>query len=191
MLLDGLVAAEEAAELIRVSEALGFREIVKNISDNYDQSLPSRTHLRCIIHSTPLADFLWPRIAPHIPREFVSGREGTFRAIRLNPCFRAMRYDADQLFAPHTDTVYRSRDGVSEVSFLTVVLYLNEGYEGGELRFLLNRAGGADNALLTVMPRAGMVAIFQHDLLHEAAPPLGSTPKYIYQTDVIYSKVGR
>lgn len=43
------------------------------------------------------------------------------------------RYDAEQLFAPHTDTVYRSRDGVSEVSFLTVVLYLNAGYEGGEL----------------------------------------------------------
>lgn len=91
MLLDGLVAPEEADELIRLSETLGFRQIVKSISDNYEQQLPSRTHLRCIIHSTALAEFLWPRIAPHIPAEF-SGREGTFRAVRLNPCFRAMRY---------------------------------------------------------------------------------------------------
>lgn len=37
VLLDGLIAPQEADELIRVSEALGFRQIVKNISDNYDQ----------------------------------------------------------------------------------------------------------------------------------------------------------
>jgi len=37
VLLSGLIAPQEADELIRVSEALGFRQIVKNISDNYDQ----------------------------------------------------------------------------------------------------------------------------------------------------------
>jgi hypothetical protein len=204
MLLDGLVAPQEAAELIRVSEALGFRQIVKNISDNYDQTLPSRTHLRCIIHNQPLAVFAWTPL--HFQREkckiypwlagaisfeiqkFFAGlpcRTSSGRALFLTshqsssargrvpsePCVSTRasvrcdmtlissspRYDAQKQSATfrwpiseisdrlpvcasqHTDTVYRSRDGVSEVSFLTVVLYLNDGFDGGELRFLRNR----------------------------------------------------
>ena len=77
--------------------------------------------------------------------------------------------------------------------YLQVVIYLNEGYEGGELRFVADRGkgeGGGEaegRVLATVAPSAGLTALFEHSLLHEALPPHGEVPKYIMRTDVVFT----
>ena len=189
--LDAIVSADEAETLVTLSEQLTYRHIVKRLSTNYTQVLPERTNVRCVVHDAALAAHFWPLVRDHVPASF-QDRSGTWVARRLNPCFRFCKYEPGQLFAAHTDDVYRSRDGMSERSFVTFVLYLNDGYAGGTLRFLRSRWGTrgqrqADNVLAEVVPTAGQCLLFQHDLLHEAMPPSGPLPKYLVRTDVVYS----
>jgi hypothetical protein len=61
-------------------------------------------------------------------------------------------------------------------SFLTVILYLNEGYAGGETRF----------GDLAVRPRAGMALLFPHELRHEGAEVTAGV-KCVLRTDVMYA----
>ena len=211
--LTPLLSPSEAAALIKMSEQIGYRSIVKNISTNYDQSLPERTNIRCVVHSKELADYLWPLVRECVPKVYRDRNDDQWMLKGINECFRFCKYDTGQLFAAHVDDVYATRD-LSERSFVTVVLYLNEGYDGGKLRFLQNKwpttsgsGGGAqkgtweqeakaeqkqdENILMEITPTAGMCMMFQHNLLHEATPPSGGIPKYLVRTDIVYAKKNR
>jgi predicted 2-oxoglutarate/Fe(II)-dependent dioxygenase YbiX len=188
--LPQLISTSTAAALIEISEHIGYRTIVKNISSNYAQTLPERTNRRCVVHDTELAQRLWQLLAQHVPPIYTD-RAGDWVPCRVNECFRFCKYDAGQLFAAHVDDVYRSRDGTSERSFLTVVLYLNEGYEGGKLRFLKTRGAKQSNnshVLLEIQPSTGLCMIFQHDLLHDATPPTNNVSKFLVRTDIVYAR---
>ena len=69
-----------------------------------------------------------------------------------NERLRCYRYAPGQRFAPHHDgSFFRSDD---ERSLLTFMIYLNEGFEGGETALLdLERV---------IVPRTGMALLFQH-----------------------------
>ena len=71
---------------------------------------------------------LFRRIEPHVPAT-MRGR----RAVGANERLRCYRYQPGQRFAPHFDGCFRRDE--SEESFLTYIIYLNEGFEGGETEF--------------------------------------------------------
>ena len=98
----------------------------------------------------------------------------------LNERLRFLRYDPGQKFEPHMDGVYRREDG-SETSYVTVQLYLNEGFEGGSTTFL----GSTDDDRLECVPKTGRVLIFEHRLLHEGSALIKGR-KYAVRTDVMY-----
>ena len=188
----GLISAAEAAELRRAVDLVGFRPFIRTLpgaTAGLSKAEPKRSHTSLVLHDAELAAWLWPRVEP-----FVRGFHPTFNYQRwaphcINPCFRCLRYGAGQVFETHTDDVHSKLTAhPAQRSFLTVVIYLNEGFEGGELRFVKTRGGGdGERVLATVAPAAGLTAVFEHDLLHEALPPNGDTPKYIMRTDVIFT----
>jgi hypothetical protein len=59
-----------------------------------------------------------------------------------------------------------------------VLVYFNGDFTGGETRFM-------EQLEETIVPRAGLAAIFQHKLRHEGLPVLQGT-KYAMRTDVIF-----
>jgi hypothetical protein len=62
-------------------------------------------------------------------------------------------------------------------SLVTLVFYLNDGFEGGETDFPeLDRR---------IAPRAGRALLFQHRILHEATE-VRSGEKLVLRTDVLY-----
>jgi hypothetical protein len=88
------------------------------------------------------------------------------------------RYQPGQRFAPHYDgAFFRSDD---EVSHLTLLVYLNEDFIGGETRFYVPEA--------LIKPRTGMALFFQHRLLHEGCEVRSGT-KYVARSDVMYHRV--
>jgi hypothetical protein len=97
--------------------------------------------------------------------------------IGLNERFRFYRYDPGERFAPHTDGCFRRNNG--QESLLTIMIYLNEGCEGGETNF----------GDVQIVPKAGMALIFDHYLLNEGAAVL-SGRKYVLRSDVMYGPVG-
>ena len=80
--------------------------------------------------------------------------------------------------------------GRRERSFITLLLYLNEGYLGGHTT-IWNRVGGQRSRPedgIPVPPRVGMALVHDHILLHES-PELRVGVKHVIRTDVIYERV--
>ena len=87
-----------------------------------------RDNARLLLDDPALAERLWERAQPLIPRNI-----NDWKALGLNERFRFYRYDVGQKFAPHFDG-YFSR-GDNERSQLTFMVYLNADFTGGETRF--------------------------------------------------------
>jgi hypothetical protein len=63
-------------------------------------------------------------------------------------------------------------------SLVTLVFYLNDGFEGGETDFPeLERR---------IAPRAGRALLFQHRILHEAME-VRAGEKFVLRTDIVYA----
>merc|ERR1711982_86347 len=103
--------------------------------------------------------------------------------MRVNSCFRCLRYSSGQAgFAKH-------RDGQSvvdgEISRVTVQIYLNEGFEGGATR--LCHVDDAEDVLrgIDIVPRTGMALVFDQGIPHKGCSVHGGT-KYTARTEIMY-----
>jgi hypothetical protein len=103
----------------------------------------------------------------------------------LNERFRYYRYGPGQKFDWHFDGPFTRENGDS--SKLTFMVYLSDGFLGGETAFNLKRHGGVrdDDPVLEVIPVAGTALVFRHDVLHTGAMVLQGT-KYVLRTDVMF-----
>jgi hypothetical protein len=126
---------------------------------------------RVIVDDAAAATTLFERLRAHLPE-----RVGTLSLHGINPRLRYYRYRAGQRFEPHMDHWYQP--DARTITLFTVLAYLNDGFEGGETRFL-------EQLDDLIRPRAGRVAIFQHKLRHEGCPVVRGT-KYAMRTDVLY-----
>jgi len=180
--LHGLLSADEASGYATAAEASGFKE------SDVNQEFPAemRNNSRLIHFSDALASALWYRLKPLLmhkdiylmqPMGFCA--EGRWKPVSVNPCFRISRYQAGEHFTAHRDGMYVNEDG--ESSIYSLVLYLNDNFEGGELKLL----GQADAAPYVFKPRAGSAVLFPHDLLHEAGAVKAGT-KYVARTEIMF-----
>jgi len=169
-ILDNVLTEDECLDLIKTTEDQGYEDVVENWRRN-----DVRDSQRCIIDSVEKAGWLWSHIKEYIPETWKEKK-----VAGLNERLRFLKYSSGQYFKLHKDGSYRRPDG-SEQSFITIQLYLNEGFEGGNTTFL-SRSGGQD---VGVVPRTGRVLVFQHDILHEGSLLVQGT-KYTMRTDIMY-----
>ena len=130
-----------------------------------------------MIDNEEMTDHLWKRLSSFIPNIF-KGR----RKISLNERLRFLRYHKGEYFSPHFDGVY-VRDNHEELSQISVLIYLNDGYEGATTNFLDIR--DSDNKYAPQITQ-GMVLMFEHKIYHEGAELLKGV-KYIIRTDVMFT----
>ena len=91
---------------------------------------PKNKNDRVIYDDEDLAETLWAVVKAYFP-ETVKNR--TVRG--LNERFRFYRYQPGQKFARHRDGSFERNP--DETSWITLMVYLNEGYEGGRTNFYL------------------------------------------------------
>ena len=161
---------EECQGYIALSENIGYESAPINVFGGAVVKPDVRNNARVILDDETLAEEVWSRVKPHLPR-VINGR----RAIGLNERLRFYRYDPGEKFEPHVDGYYMRPNG--EQSMLTFMLYLNEGFEGGETKF-------QDG--ITIKPETGMILVFRHALYHEGAAVI-SGRKYVLRSDVMFS----
>ena len=99
----------------------------------------------------------------------------------LNERLRFLRYDPGHKFEAHHDGEYWRPDGI-ERSYITVQLYLNEGFEGGSTTFIHPHKHWEKKE---VVPKIGSVLVFEHAILHEGSALIEGR-KYCVRTDVMY-----
>lgn len=168
------LSPQECENFIAAGERMGFADAPINSYSGVVVDKDVRNNARVMIDDPPLASFLWERAGPLLPPQI-----GGWEAVGVNERFRYYRYEVGERFAPHYDGAFYRQNG--EQSVLTFMMYLNDGFEGGETKFHL------PTGMLTVQPVSGLALFFVHHRLHEGAPVVQGR-KYVLRTDVMYRR---
>eukprot|EP00455_Lapot_gusevi_P025722 TRINITY_DN2715_c0_g1_i9.p1 TRINITY_DN2715_c0_g1~~TRINITY_DN2715_c0_g1_i9.p1 ORF type:complete len:208 (-),score=22.66 TRINITY_DN2715_c0_g1_i9:127-750(-) len=179
ILVDGLFSAEEVKEWIEISERTGYSPALINIGNGRQRLMTDvRNNMRCIIDDHEWAQRIFERVKAHIPERW----EG-LEVAGVNERLRFLRYDPGEKFEPHYDGCYQRDDG-SERSQLTILIYLNDDYTGGQTTFLSERGEGDD---LVCDVKVGRVLLMEHPILHEGRTPTTGR-KYVLRSDIMYRR---
>lgn len=165
----GFLTPAECASFISSSEQRGYSEAGIRTEQGELLYKDARNNDRVVFDDSDLAHFLYERARPLLPQEIDGWKLWGF-----NVRFRYYRYAQRQQFDWHLDGTVRAIPG--QESFLTFMMYLNEGFQGGSTEF------GWDK----VLPAEGMALVFPHRVRHRGAPVESGT-KYVLRTDVMYA----
>jgi hypothetical protein len=161
--------ASECENYIQLGESRGFGDAPIETALGPTMMKDVRNNSRVMIDDPELAERVWDRASPYVPTTLAG-----HRALGVNERFRFYRYDPGQTFRWHRDGYFKRPN--HERSRLTLMVYLNDGFEGGETRF--------ERAL--IKPVKGTALFFIHHLLHEGAE-VKRGRKYVLRTDVMYT----
>ena len=186
-IVDNVITTADAARLIEL--AAGARDPYTGEQGyrwadlNGEMRRDHRKSDRVIIDAPPqLARELFARLRSALPETTTDAKGARWRLAGLNPYLRVLRYRPGDFFLGHPDGHY-PRQYTNRRSFMTVLLYLNEGYRGG-FTTIYDSAGRA----LPVAPRTGMALVHHHRVWHEV-PMLREGVKHVIRTDVMYERV--
>ncbi|WP_025740542.1 2OG-Fe(II) oxygenase [Aquimarina pacifica] len=154
---------------INKGEEVSFEEAKVNIDGRQVLVKGIRNNKRILFKDGILAEKIWKEIRPHVPDTI-----GLYNSVGLNEMFRIYKYEEGQRFKMHRDGSYKRNE--KECSFLSFLIYLNDGFEGGETYF---------ESGVTVTPNQGDALLFRHPLRHEGKPILSGI-KYVLRTDIMY-----
>ncbi len=161
---------ERCEQYINLSEEKGYVDAKINTGMGQRVVKSIRNNKRVMYKDINLADEIWTDL-----QNFVTDDFGIFKPLGLNELFRFYRYEPKQEFKRHRDESYVRNE--NEMSFFTFMIYLNNGFKGGETIFNNNK----------ITPTTGMALVFLHSLEHAGNPIIEGT-KYVLRTDIMYKK---
>ncbi len=165
--IEGFLEPDECRSLIALAEREGFASAGVRTVDGPKAMPAIRNNDRAMLPSPHWVDLLWQRLQ-QVPLPVLDGQ-----APRCLPReLRFYRYAPGQRFKMHKDGPWHE-DGLT--SRLTMLVYLNDGFAGGDTDFREFR----------VRPEAGSALLFIHDTWHEGAAVEEGT-KYVLRSDVMY-----
>lgn len=168
--LRGLLSADECKMLISLSEKHGY-----GLAGSRGFNPFARFVQRCLIDAPKMASAITSRLSSLLPEEYPAGTGR--HLVGVNERFRFLKYAPGMHHSgDHTDCAHEDSRGKS---FLTVQLYLNDGFCGGRTTFISDQ-------LVPIEPTPGAAVIFDHELYHRGGMVTQGT-KYAVRLDVIYS----
>lgn len=180
----GLLSEKECADIAQELDGTVWHAATVNRLQGRTVDARVRNNSTAVLRGSPWGGRLWERVKPHIPESMSREDEETGRRVDLVPCgvfepLRVYRYDVGQHFGLHQDQSYFRDDGAR--SLLTLLVYLNENFEGGETDFPEQER--------VITPKTGDALMFQHMLLHAGRAVTQGT-KMVLRTDVLFQRPG-
>ena len=172
IVIDKLLTEEYCNEIIKTGEDIGFTKPKIKTPDGEMVREDIRNNGSVMIDSEELAEELFNKFKDQLPETL----DGGWKLKGLNEQLKIYKYDVGQQFKMHKDVSYIRNE--NEKSFLTMLIYLNEGYVGGETYFLDG----------PITPETGKCLVFQQNALH-AGMIITEGIKYAIRTDVMYERV--
>lgn len=164
---------EECQQLISLAEKTGF-----GLAGSRGFNPFARFALRCLIDAPQVAAAITARLQGLLPVEYPpgSGRPlvGVNERCRFLKYFPGMHHGGD-----HTDCAHEDERGRS---FLTLQVYLNEAFHGGQTTFI-------SDTLVPIQPESGCGIVFDHELYHRGGMVTEGC-KYALRMDVLYGPPG-
>jgi hypothetical protein len=160
-----LLRPDECTELMALCQKNGYRQ----------RTSPRRHNLECFVWRPAIAQQIVTRLNLKIREEnFV-----TFCVSEMSSELQCYRYRKGDLVAPHSDAAVQVNGG--KWSALTLVIYLNDKFEGG--------ATGFPVLGIELNVPVGHGILFQQSLAHEGVKVLAGE-KHIVRTDVATASSG-
>lgn len=169
-IVEGFFTPEECKGFIDFSEKQGYEQSLIRTREGEVMNKEIRDNDRVIWDNPQIAEQIWEMVKDMLPAD-IDGYE----PIGLNERFRFYRYKDGQQFKPHVDGSFRRSE--TETSKITLLIYLNEDFEGGNTTLVLE---GEE-----IEPKEGMLFLFEHRIMHCGRPVTEGT-KYVLRTDVMY-----
>ena len=166
--IDDFFTVRECDDYILWSEQSGYEAAKVQLDGKQVMMKNVRNNSRITFTDQQLADRIWEKIRPYVIPRF-----GNSTAIGLNELFRFYKYEPGQRFKKHIDGSYIRNE--TEASYFTLMIYLNDDFEGGETTFDSH----------TIVPKRGQALVFEHTRRH-AGEPILSGVKYVLRTDIMY-----
>lgn len=173
--INNFISQEECTNFINLGEEKGFEVAGIRTATGEVSRLDIRNNGRVIIEDKSLAADFYNKVKDHLPKNVIKGDE-LWEIKELNEQLKIYKYDVGQEFKLHRDAPF-VRDENNR-SFYTLLIYLNEEYEGGETFFLDE----------TIKGETGDCLIFWQNQSH-AGLKVKEGVKYAIRTDVMYTKV--
>jgi len=197
MLLN-VLTDEECQKFIDVTESLGYTDAPITTGMTTAQMMKDiRDNSRVMWQANPeMLDVIFQRVKAHLPATLINGDITKMWHLKgLNERLRFYRYHKNEQFAPHFDGCFRWN--TRDQTHYTFIIYLNDGFEGGETTFF----PGNINSMWTtkfqrpeykVNPKRGAALVFRHtgtnSPYHEGSPhTTDGKCKYALRSDVAYT----
>ncbi len=226
--VDEVLAKETCEQIIQDCERLGFGNFNSGKNNHGAQQILVDQATADAI-AKQLAPHIDVNEMENLRREMISNTGGKLDDddVRLfvkglNRRWRIYRYEptGQESFAPHIDAGFppsgvsesgtslvwddsatlRAEEGQEIVSRLTVLIYLNDDFVGGETKFFAPQTNGVESHIASVKPVAGSVLLFPQGVgedaveyarsnwpLHEGSPVLSGRSKYVIRSDVLFA----
>lgn len=169
--IDQIFTLEQCKTLINTADAIGYQDVDRG------NAVYNRIIAKVKLDGKSLHEYLLEKLRPFIP-ESVDGK----RVTGLNDHFRFSKYYKGQFFDIHKDGINQDTDG--NRSALTLNIFLNDDFEGGETEFY--NSNDVNDLRYSVKPVAGRGALFFAQQYH-AGNKIISGEKYLIRTDVMVS----
>ena len=155
--------ADECKELIQRCENKGLVEVERSIA----------LYNRSVIIDPDLATKLYTQLKDIIPSTF-NGQQ----VVGLNDHFRFSKYDPGGRFEMHKDGF--NQDSKGNRSAMTLNIFLNDDFEGGETDFFDDNK----SFIFSAKPKPGRGALFDSQHYHQGNVVRNGN-KYLLRTDVM------
>lgn len=166
--------ASECKYLIDFSEKVNFPISKVESHEDLNKINPRKNNYvdrelkRLIINNNDIAMLIWQRL----PKEIKILKSENFIPSSVNDRIRIYKYFEDDEFKEHYDSQCLISN--TEMSLYSILIYLNNHFEGGETFFKTYK----------ISPEIGKLVIFPHRLLHSGQKVINGI-KYILRTDLI------
>jgi len=174
-IIEDVFTKEECDKMIDISEKNGYHNIGKADNTFEDIYLEKRKSGRTIIDNDSLANNLYKKIYKYIPKKY-----NNKMVYGINNRFRFLKYNVGDYFARHRDNNYESPDG--SISYITILIYLNDTYEGGFTTFFKDPD---DLSGCILKPKIGMICLIDQSIGHEVNSLIKGI-KYVVRTEIMY-----
>ena len=169
--IEGFLTNAECTFFIGMAEEMGMEEATITTPEGHEKRPDYRNNDRLMFDSKDLAERLGERLKPYLDEY-----DPNWEYVGLNERFKIYKYSPGQSFKMHSDASYERSE--NEKSFQTILINLNEGFDGGETEFF---------GIETLSPKTGMATVFFHHLMHQGNEVTDGV-KYALRTDVMYRR---
>ncbi len=167
-IIENFFSEQECRDHIAQSEQIGYEEAKVQMHGRQVMMKSIRDNSRVMFKDEKLAEEIFEKVRKFCPPEI-----GNSQLLGLNEMFRFYKYEPGQKFSRHRDGSYQRN--ATEFSVLTLLIYLNEDFEGGETSF----------KDFDFKPETGTAMVFNHAVVHQGDALIKGI-KYVLRTDIMY-----